>query len=29
MIINLSFKFNEVKIYGWVKCYGFSILEGG
>ena len=29
MMISLSFKFNEVKIYGWVKCYGFSILEGG
>jgi len=29
MMISLSFNFDEVKIYGWVKSYGFSILEGG
>lgn len=25
----LSFPFEKVKIYGWLKQYGFSILEGG
>ena len=27
--LSLSFPFEKVKIYGWVKGYGFSILEGG
>ena len=26
---SLSFPYDKVRIYGWVKCYGFSILEGG
>ena len=29
MMISLYFNFDEVKIYAWVKSYGFSILEGG
>ena len=28
-VLSLSFTFEKVKIYGWVKVYGFSILEGG
>ena len=27
--LSFSFPFEKVKIYGWVKSYGFSILEGG
>ena len=27
--ISLTFPFDKVKIYGWVKSYGFSVLDGG
>ena len=27
--LSLSFPYEKVKIYAWVKGYGFSILEGG
>ena len=27
--VSFSFPYEKVKIYAWVKNYGFSILEGG
>ena len=27
--LSLTFTFDKVKIYAWVKSYGFSVLEGG